>query len=185
MVDGLGVRKDYRPVVVVVSAVMGEGRIPVAAMAAAVAAAAVVHLQASRSMGNNPTTTVVVEHSARQRPLVDRNGDLSHRLEGCWGLVLGVVGRSVMDGDDGRRGLVSVEKGEGQIGGIGGTLTKKEGVVVGIGPAEGRRLIVVVVVFGRMGCDCEVEERLSDREDEIAVLAAVVDEGDIGRAWDH
>jgi hypothetical protein len=79
----------------------------------------------------------------------------------------------------GRRELVFVEVvgGEDQTGGIGGTLTKMEGVAaaVGTGRVEGR--MSIVVVFGLMVCGSGAEERLWDREDEIVETVAVVEVG--------
>jgi hypothetical protein len=190
-VDDQVVRRGFQPVAaaVVVSAGMGEVHSPVAVAAAAAvvmtAAAAAVHPQASTPMVSNPETIDVAgERSAlRPPPLVGRSDDSDHRIEGCLGQVLAVVGRAVMNGGGDRKGLVFVEEGEDRIGGIAGTLMRREGVVVGMGPAVGWTMIVVVV-FGRTVCDSEVEGRLSDTGDEIAGVVAVVEVG-IGRALDR
>lgn len=143
--------------------VMGEAHSPAAAGVVVVAVADCPRENRPR-VSNQLALGVVGARSAWHRPVGMIDG------LGRWGCcrpsrrVLGVGSFPV--GSEwavvGPKAFGCVETVEGRLVAIVGMLTRREGVA-GTGRVEGRMLIVEV--FGRMGCDSGVEERLRGSDD--------------------
>jgi hypothetical protein len=163
---GLVVRTDY--LIAAVVAVMGVAHSPVvvvAVVAVVAAVAAVAAAVADCPRENKPRVSnhlilgVVGAHSACHWPVGMIDGlarwgycRRSRRVLGVGSLPVRSE-RAVV----GRKAVGCVETVEGRLVATVDMLTRKE-EVAGIGRGEGRMLIVEV--FGRMGCDSGVEERL-------------------------